>query len=57
MREIPWPVHPEPKRKEESTGHALPEIRCRRCRRLLMKGEVKQVEVKCPKCGCVQAFS
>jgi len=29
----------------------LPEIRCRR---LLMKGEIKWVEIKCPKCGYVQ---
>jgi len=29
----------------------LPEIRCRR---LLMKGEIKRVEIKCPKCGYVQ---
>ena len=34
--------------------NALPEIRCRLCRRLLMKGEIKQVEIKCPKCGHVQ---
>lgn len=52
MREIPLVESPEPKR-DEGSGAALPEIRCRRCRRLLMKGEVKQVEVKCPKCGYV----
>ena len=27
------------------------------CRRPLMKGEVRQVEIKYPKCGCVQALS
>ena len=30
------------------------EIRCKKCRRLLMKGEVKEVEIKCPKCGYIQ---
>jgi len=56
MREIPWAADPEPKQREEGTDHALPEIRCRRCRRLLLKGEVKQVQIKCPKCGCLQQF-
>ncbi|RJQ54535.1 MAG: Com family DNA-binding transcriptional regulator [Nitrospiraceae bacterium] len=32
----------------------MTEIRCKRCRRLLMKGEVKSVEIKCPKCGYIQ---
>lgn len=54
MRETPWPAHPELKQGEEGMVHALPEIRCRRCRRLLMKGEIKRVEIKCPKCGYVQ---
>ena len=52
MSERPLAVHAEPKR-EEGAGDALPEIRCRRCRRLLMKGEIRQVEIKCPKCGYV----
>ncbi|MBZ0156172.1 MAG: Com family DNA-binding transcriptional regulator [Alphaproteobacteria bacterium] len=30
------------------------DIRCRKCNRLLMKGEVEVVEIKCPKCGYVQ---
>lgn len=30
------------------------EIRCKKCRRLLMKGEAGFVEIKCPKCGCIQ---
>lgn len=30
------------------------EIRCKKCRRLLMKGEIKLVEIKCPKCGYIQ---
>jgi len=45
--------HVDPNRAECS-GTALPEIRCRR---LLMKGEIKRVEIKCPKCGCVQVLS
>ncbi|MBB5021543.1 phage FluMu protein Com [Desulfurispira natronophila] len=34
----------------------LPEIRCKRCNRLLFKGSVIGVEVKCPKCRCIQCF-
>lgn len=30
------------------------EIRCKKCRRLLMKGAVEYVEIKCPKCGYIQ---
>lgn len=30
------------------------EIRCKKCKRLLMKGQVKEIEIKCPKCGYVQ---
>jgi phage FluMu protein Com len=30
------------------------EIRCKKCKRLLMKGEVQAIEIKCPKCGYVQ---
>jgi len=32
----------------------LREIRCRKCNRLLMKGDVLQIEIKCPKCGYIQ---
>jgi len=32
----------------------MKEIRCKRCKRLLMKGDVKAVEIKCPKCGYIQ---
>jgi len=42
---------------QAEVADSLPEIRCRRCRRLLMKGEIKQVEIKCPKCGCVQRLN
>jgi iron complex transport system substrate-binding protein len=40
--------------KEKCACH---EIRCKRCGRLLMKGFIKAIEVKCPKCGYVQIFS
>ncbi|MBP8644714.1 MAG: Com family DNA-binding transcriptional regulator [Syntrophobacteraceae bacterium] len=29
-------------------------IRCRRCGRLLFKGMVLHIEIKCPKCGYTQ---
>lgn len=32
------------------------EIRCRSCNRLLLKGRVEEIEIKCPKCGCLQCF-
>jgi len=32
----------------------IKEIRCKKCRRLLMKGEVREIEIKCPKCGHIQ---
>ncbi|PKN35627.1 MAG: hypothetical protein CVU61_02055 [Deltaproteobacteria bacterium HGW-Deltaproteobacteria-19] len=35
----------------------LPEIRCLRCHRLLMKGRIRKVEIKCPKCGCILFLS
>lgn len=34
----------------------MTEIRCRKCRRLLMKGAVAVVEIKCPKCGYIQTI-
>jgi len=34
----------------------MKEIRCRKCNRLLMKGEVLKIEIKCPKCGYIQSF-
>ncbi|MBQ6713524.1 MAG: Com family DNA-binding transcriptional regulator [Selenomonadales bacterium] len=30
---------------------SMPEHRCCHCRRLLFYGEVKRIEIKCPKCG------
>ncbi len=32
----------------------IEEIRCKKCHRLLMKGEVRFIEIKCPKCGYIQ---
>jgi len=30
----------------------MPEIRCKKCNRLLFRGEGKiRIEIKCPKCG------
>jgi hypothetical protein len=55
MTESTQVVRPEQQRVDGS-GDALPEIRCRRCQRLLMKGEIRQVEIKFPKCGCVQTL-
>ncbi len=34
----------------------MSDIRCRKCRRLLMKGKVKEVEIKCPKCRYIQTI-
>jgi len=31
----------------------MKEIRCKKCNRLLMKGEIKKISIKCPKCGYV----
>ncbi len=33
------------------------EIRCQKCKRLLMKGTIIAIEIKCPKCGYIQIFS
>lgn len=27
------------------------EVRCKYCRRLLFYGDVKEIQIKCPKCG------
>ena len=32
------------------------EIRCRRCKRLLMRGNIMHIEIKCPKCRYTQNF-
>lgn len=31
--------------------------RCKKCARLLFKGEVKKIQIKCPKCGYVQCVA
>ena len=36
------------------SNHDMREIRCKKCNRLLMKGEIIKVEIKCPKCGYIQ---
>ncbi len=56
MSETSLAANPETARREE-VADSLPDIRCRCCRRLLMKGEIKRVEIKCPKCGCVQKLN
>jgi len=32
----------------------LKEIRCKKCKALLLKGEVKEIQIKCRKCGHIQ---
>ncbi len=32
----------------------LKHIRCKKCGRLLFKGRIERIEIKCPKCGYVQ---
>lgn len=32
------------------------EFRCQSCKRLLLRGRVEKIEIKCPRCGCVQTF-
>ena len=41
------------KKDEKKTLTKLPEHRCKRCNRLLFYGNVKYVEIKCPKCSCI----
>ncbi len=38
-------------------GENLTEIRCMRCNRLLFKGQVECVEIKCPKCHYCQIIT
>ena len=35
----------------------MTEIRCVKCKRLLMKARIFAGEIKCPKCGYMQYFS
>lgn len=41
------------KKDEKKTLTKLSEHRCKRCNRLLFYGNVKYVEIKCPKCSCI----
>lgn len=34
----------------------LPEVRCQKCGRLLFKGIIEAVEIKCPRCGALQRY-
>lgn len=36
---------------------ALKKMRCKKCGRLLFKGAIRTIEIKCPKCGYVQVFN
>jgi predicted Zn-ribbon and HTH transcriptional regulator len=43
--------------KEYARVHSEPmmsDIRCKKCNRLLMKGTLLKIEIKCPKCGLIQ---
>lgn len=39
--------------KQETSRDALPQVRCARCHRLLLRGFVQRAEIKCPKCGAL----
>ena len=46
--------------QNQSVVSTVPEpaaFRCPHCNRLLFKGWITYVEIKCPKCGCIQALS
>lgn len=45
-------VYKIPERKD-----GMAEVRCHHCRRLLFYGEVKRIEIKCPKCGRILEFA
>lgn len=32
-------------------------VKCKKCGRQLFKGEIKEIEIKCPKCGYVQVLN
>lgn len=48
-------------RKKRTAGSTKmmgkPKILCRKCGRMLMRGEILCVEIKCPKCGYLQEIS
>lgn len=40
--------------EREGNRETLPQVRCGRCHRLLLRGFVQRAEIKCPKCGTLQ---
>lgn len=42
--------------KLQTRKDRMPEVRCCHCHRLLFYGEVKRIEIKCPKCGRILEF-
>lgn len=41
-------------KKNIKRNRILPEVRCKKCNRLLFVGIVEYVEIKCPRCHCLQ---
>lgn len=41
-------------KKAQPAKFKLPEVRCFWCNRLLFRGIVENVEIKCPRCNAVQ---
>jgi len=41
---------------EQHHNNSLQQYRCSKCNRLLFKGQVKYVEIQCPKCNLVQTI-
>jgi iron complex transport system substrate-binding protein len=35
----------------------LKQIKCRKCKKMLFRGQVVEVEIKCPKCGHIQIIN
>ena len=42
--------------KSERRTLELPQKRCDKCNRLLFRGYVKSITIKCPKCGNILFF-
>ncbi|MDO8282689.1 MAG: Com family DNA-binding transcriptional regulator [Thermodesulfovibrionia bacterium] len=41
---------------KEKKPAELPNVRCKKCGKLLFKGEFTEIEVKCPRCNFLQTF-